>query len=887
MKNLSEDIEYAISNCIDVLNFNVDIDEVKSDKLEAIMKAKIDTFLSTKELIISWQNSMNAPGEFKLKTYIEYLVVAGETSIDVLRKALRKDIDPDELDPEKHGIASKAKPLIFKAINEINAGVIELKLQLDAEKYDLTTKEFKRGYPERFANQEFYPLKNYHKEWYDEATESIMICPLGTKGDIIVLDNLKIMLPKRPANKKQILFHRFQKEEQYWRRIEPPTGLIPENEDQYAEFILQEFKRRREGVWFFNNGEATYLTPAHYMGLQWNQMKDTGGYKEFRKAQALMYYFTQACIVDPRCVGELFVKGRRTGFTEEIIDHLVDQSTSMKNSLFGMTSKIKEDGFAVFDKYSYVVQNLPFFFIPVVKGKIDDTEKMIFGKVSDNSKTAKKKKDTQTNDYLNTRTDYMASTTLAYDSKKLKGYLCDEAGKRERPQNIIDHWDNVKPTMVTGGRVVGKCYMGSTLNPKDKGGAEYETLYYGSDVTKRNANGRTSTGLYSFFLPAHKNYEDFTDKYGVCHEILKDGEFFYNAQGIKMTMGSLQFLENEFASAKSMGNKVYNNKRRLDPITIEDAFRDELSTQIFDTEKINGQLKFNRDTRAETKLVRGNFEWKDGKRNTSVVWKPSETGRFLLSWIPEKDMQNRWVMKPNVFGGMSKHPLNDEVGCFGCDPYDQTAVVDSKLINTENGIEFNIGSKGALHGLTGFNLGNVPSNYFFLEYIARPKEADMFFDDVLMACVFYGMPILVENNKKMLLKHFRVNGYRGFCLNRFDKEMNRLSADEKELGGIPNNSADIINQHWTAIEKYIIDHVGEYEVEDGQEAIREVGLMGSMPFNRTLNDWLKFKVEDRTKFDASISSGLAIMGINRNKFKLKRTTPEKTVIRIRRYANSK
>jgi hypothetical protein len=354
-----------------------------------------------------------------------------------------------------------------------------------------------------------------------------------------------------------------------------------------------------------------------------------------------------------------------------------------------------------------------------------------------------------------------------------------------------------------------------------------------------------------------------------------------------MEIGSLQFLQNEFAAAKLMGSKVYNNRRRLDPITIEDAFRDELSTQLLNVEKINQQLAYNRNTHVSDTLVRGNFEWEGGVRNTTVIWKPNEKGRFLVSWIPPKNMQNQFVLRPNIIcSGMSKFPVNDEVGCFGIDPYDQTAVVDSKLISTENGAEYNIGSKGAIHGITGFNLGDVPSNVFFLEYIARPKEADMFFEDALMAAVFYGMPVLVENNKKMLLKHFKVNGYRGFCLNRFDKETNRLSADEKELGGIPNTSADIINQHWTGIEKYVEDHVGEYEIEEGQEPIREPGIMGHMPFSRTLQDWLKFKVEERTKHDASISSGLAIMGVNRHKYRFKNMTPEKVTIRIRKYTNS-
>ena len=37
---------------------------------------------------------------------------------------------------------------------------------------------------------------------------------------------------------------------------------------------------------------------------------------------------------------------------------------------------------------------------------------------------------------------------------------------------------------------------------------------------------------------------------------------------------------------------------------------------------------------------------------------------------------------------------------------------------------------------------DAPPNLFFLEYIARPQTAEIFFEDVLMACIFYGMPIL-------------------------------------------------------------------------------------------------------------------------------------------------
>ena len=45
------------------------------------------------------------------------------------------------------------------------------------------------------------------------------------------------------------------------------------------------------------------------------------------------------------------------------------------------------------------------------------------------------------------------------------------------------------------------------------------------------------------------------------------------------------------------------------------------------------------------------------------------------------------------------------------------------------------------------------------------------------------------------------------------------------------------------------------------------GSCGNVYFNETLNDWAKFDINKRTKHDASISSGLAIMACNRHLYK--------------------
>ena len=117
-------------------------------------------------------------------------------------------------------------------------------------------------------------------------------------------------------------------------------------------------------------------------------------------------------------------------------------------------------------------------------------------------------------------------------------------------------------------------------------------------------------------------------------------------------------------------------------------------------------------------------------------------------------------------------------------------------------------------------------------------------------------------------------------MNRPDKRFNKLSKTEKELGGIPNTSEDVKQSHAAAIESYIEKHIGL----DFQGVYRDEDVMGDMYFQRTLEDWAKFDISNRTKYDAAISSGLAIMA---NQKHLYTPTQEKSKISINfaRYNN--
>jgi hypothetical protein len=65
---------------------------------------------------------------------------------------------------------------------------------------------------------------------------------------------------------------------------------------------------------------------------------------------------------------------------------------------------------------------------------------------------------------------------------------------------------------------------------------------------------------------------------------------------------------------------------------------------------------------------------------------------------------------------------------------------------------------------------------------------------------------------------------------------------------------------------------------------RDADDMGDMLFSRTLEDWAKFDINNRTEFDASISSGLAIMA-NQKHMYLPEQKQSKISITFARYSN--
>jgi len=685
---------------------------------------------------------------------------------------------------------------------------------------------------------------NRGKKWkygYNKEHDLIVLSHNGVIGEIIEIQNLIIALPKPP---KEVYKHQKNK----WVKQEYPKELqriknifdwrsYPENnKEKWYDYIDEEFNRRDKGFWFTNNGKPTWITGTHYMYLQWSKI-DVGA-PDFREANRLFFIFWEACKADKRCYGICYLKNRRSGFSFMSSAETVNLATLASDSRYGILSKTGSDAKKMFtDKVVPISINYPFFFKPIQDG-MDRPKSELAYRVPASKFTRKKitaNEKLEDIQGLDTTIDWKNTGDNSYDGEKLNLLVHDESGKWERPDNILNNWRVTKTCLRLGSRIVGKCMMGSTSNALDKGGENFKKLYNASDVTKRNRNGQTKSGLYSLFIPMEWNYEGFIDEHGFpvfttpdIDRLTPDGEL--------IDVGVIDNWQNEVDGLKGDSDAL-NEFYRQFPRTTEHAFRDEAIGSIFNLVKIYEQIDYNEEMSRTLGVTRGNFQWVNGVKDTRVIFYPDPKGRFKTSWVPPQQLQNRVILKNGI-----KYPGNEHMGAFGCDSYDISGTVDGQ------------GSKGALHGLTRFSMEDAPVNSFFLEYLSRPPTAEIFFEDVLMALVFYGMPILAENNKPRLLYYLRRRGYRGFSMNRPDKVWNKLSVAEKEVGGIPNSSEDIKQAHAAAIEMYIQDHIG----------IKQDGTFGDLYFNTLLNDWARFDINKRTKFDASISSGLAIMANNRH-----------------------
>ena len=375
-----------------------------------------------------------------------------------------------------------------------------------------------------YVKSKILKRNNRYKKWeygYNEDHDFVVISKTGMIGEVYEIQGLKIALPKQPKNVQKF-------ESEKWEKTLLPKVLgniksvfewdkYPEDfKEKWYDYIDEEFNRREQGFWYYNQNTPIYLTGTHYMYLQWSKI-DIGP-PDFREANRLFFIFWEACKADTRCYGMCYLKNRRSGFSFMASGEVVNLATISSDSRYGILSKTGPDAKTMFtDKVVPISVNYPFFFKPIQDGM--DRPKTELAYRVPASKFTRRKIITgevlEELEGLDTTIDWKNTGDNSYDGEKLKLLVHDESGKWERPSNILNNWRVTKTCLRLGSRIIGKCMMGSTSNALDTGGNNFKKLYESSDVTKRNANGQTRSGLYSLFIPMEWNYEGYINADGL------------------------------------------------------------------------------------------------------------------------------------------------------------------------------------------------------------------------------------------------------------------------------------------------------------------------------------------------------------------------------------
>lgn len=677
-------------------------------------------------------------------------------------------------------------------------------------------------------------IKKSWKYGYNKEYDVIIISKDGTLGPIYEISGVKIGLPEVPLHDKHnILNYNLPKKDQKWKRQELPKGISKENEAKFADYIIEEYRRRREGLWIYINGQPEYLPGCFYFFLQWFSIGRM--YPHFRMTQRDLMLFWEACYADPRCYGILYVKNRRLGWSTLQQSEVNNRTTIYREGLVGIISKTGTDAKSAFRKVVHGFRKLPFFFQPQTDGTTIPKTELAFTKPAKRITHKTQANYHEEDESLNTFVRWYNTDLNSMDSERIAPVqIIDEPGKFPKQVPFDEYWDVAKECLVEGIEIVGKAMVGSTINPPEQGGKEFKTVWDASDYNDRNANDQTKSGLYRIFIPAEYNFRGYFDEWG--YPILDDPKVpIVNNEGNKVSIGAITHLTNIEKSLENDPEKLAGQKRKY-PRTITDAFRSTNTECVFNAQKIYEQLDWVDHEMPQSTIQVGDLVWENGIPDTTVKFVPNPEGLFHITWQPPEGIRNN--IKDGVGG---RHPGNIHLGALGCDPYNRTKTSDGR------------GSQGSIHGCTKANMAGVPSDFYFLEYIGRREKVEYFFEDMIKAMVYWGMPAAIEQSNDEFLRLIKSRGYRPFMLTRPGVPFQDLTPAEKELGGFPAQAAKIANSQYYAIEAYVNDHVGKAH----ESSNREVGEMGKMYFSRTLNQWLKVDPDKRTEFDAYISSSLA------------------------------
>lgn len=631
--------------------------------------------------------------------------------------------------------------------------------------------------------------------------------------------------------KSEILFSDKDPKDQKWQRQPLPPWYNKKYKDEltqrdsnpaYRDEDLQVYRKdqwikRLCGVWMMINGKPVYITGKHWFYLAHWRL-DTGPAK-FRENDRKLFYFWQYCCEDPNCGGMIEMTKRKQGKTFRAACAQFEYASRINEAKMGIQSKTGDDARDQVYMFSVVspFKHLPDFFKPIYdtsQGAIPKSE-LAFRHTSVKGKEARSQ---VFEGELNTIIDYRNSHLKAYDGPKLKAYIGDEVLKT----TIVDVYERhgvVKECCMEDGEFIGKMYYTSTVERDEekankKENEACENMWKDSDQNKRT-DGRTITGLYRYFTPASETI--FWDDYGYP---LREKAKKYYAKERKRLEGNPKALVSFI---------------RKNPENPEEAFMSDSDQCPFNVMALQEATRICEALPFDSPEieVQGDLIWKE-KDKEAIFVPNNQNGKWFFSWLPPEIQRNK--TKDTRKQGESRFlPLNDERFAMGSDP-------------VSSGREAEHGSSSAATAVyRKFDIHYQPerSDTFVADYIYDPDDVEDYYEDMIIACFFFGCEIHFEKNKFDIYNYFKRRGYKEFVMKRPE---NTFSGVNKPVGE---------QEAGTYASEPIIElYISRLKTFWSRKA-------KSVRNKRIIQDALKFRYSTRGKRDLTVATGFTMLAVEK------------------------
>lgn len=643
-------------------------------------------------------------------------------------------------------------------------------------------------------------------------------------------------------------------------------SLNKDDSDYVRRIYEQEMKRRRDGVYFNNGGDVTWLTGDHYFVLMWckTQRHDgRGEYFDYREFQAHYFYLIYLVWFYDYILGLFVSKAKKTGITNLFWLYYLNRATMRKNRNYGymsidhpLAAKTWQDYFLY--AYNGLIPALK----PEIKNKSEVDGTIKFGRAYNKSKKLLHSAYNSEAE-INSSVFCVPTKDKAFDVAVMNDIAFDEPTKYKAP--FADIWRTNKESVKIQSKFNGRAWLFNYTPEEDSDSfRQAREVFMDSELSTitPTSNNQTKSGLLCAHIPAYASWEGAFNKNGICDEKKAMKEIQFERDKVKGDNRAAQAIKRQYA----------NDKR--------EAWGSAGKGSVFDLERLQellDDIEMEQHNAVVNDYVEGNLEWERPLWNIGLKSKRHKGEFCNVKFVPltPRQMEAGKRAKFRMYHAIPVPHQNlalkngrDEWGCL-LPPERFLYAIGGDPTNYAAGSEVIQGSKNGGYVMSmpderkdSFER-RVGSKLIVLEYFDRPELPHEAYEDYLMMIIYTGALSLIEGNAPYVATRLMEEGLGYYMLVRdknavittWKRYMGLANESEKEyqLIRMTSNSAnnrELLEAIVRVIKNYI-DRARDGEKDYGKTIRAE----------RLLRQLMDFDPDNTKLFDLVMSFGYTVLTV--------------------------